>query len=237
MSTATKIQIGWLVALLVGAGSAATLAACSDDSGGTPLPAFQPRERDATAPNDDDDDEPGPGQNDSGAGGSDAGTDANVDCGRPATIRTSPEAGPFCPFQAPGSRSNCALGSTCCLQGQGTPSVCAVGTAEACPEVATDGGVPATRWECDENSDCGEGNACCLVGSGGDAGAPRAVPLSAACSSQFRLVGGRGTRCKASCAADDVEVCNAVDGGTSPCTAGTCVAVSTFGKDLGVCRR
>lgn len=157
-------------------------------------------------------------------GPQDAGKDAPppVDCGPPGQVFTSP-LGPFCPFQAGGTFSNCAVGEHCCQYAEvsATPSTCSAGPT-ACAVAITTG----FDWRCDETNDCPGGQICCFAGI---------ITPHPQCSGLYSASPNvHATACRpAACAAGETRTC----GSTADCPAGqTCTGMRLRGKHFGFCR-
>jgi hypothetical protein len=161
------------------------------------------------------------------SGGDSSGKDGGkIYCDSGLSFHPSPDAGPYCPFQAGDAAfSSCSLGQKCCepLSADGGPSTCINGN-QSCPQ-----GV--TSWECDEKSDCMGQNVCCIQANG-------ALKEDGLCIGQAFVTQVTGSVCKSACS-------GVVDGGTSeaPLCSGqadcpngtTCLKFSKQSKQLGVC--
>jgi hypothetical protein len=131
----------------------------------------------------------------------------------------------------------CAQGETCCWglkpagAGSFDPSSCAA-SVEDCPD-PTDPAKEKLAFDCQETSDCGSGEVCCIVPDtkGSFAGKAPKIP-TAACGT---LITNAGTRCQASCGANDVQACQT----DAECTGGKkCqLAKVAFGNvTMGACK-
>lgn len=191
----------------VACSSAATTVAPETDSGSSA----------DTGPGDSSKDDAGTTTTDSGSK-----TDAGPDCGKAATLHPpTADGGMFCPFSAADGGKNiyCPVADQCCASAKGGPPSTCVPKGSACPSPAD------TVWQCEDPSDCPSAQKCCA--HGGDAGVTAQVDTCGAYLSKFA-----GTRCAASCAANELVVCEA----QSACATGTCTAVKPKGNDIGVCK-
>jgi hypothetical protein len=163
-----------------------------------------------------------------GGGGTDSG--GGVDSGSCAVLKPASGKAAFCPFQAKvdaggvdsGLGPNCAQGSTCCAGQKGPnngpfdPTVCAIGGADKCP-APTNPAFRAEGYECTEADDCATG-VCCI--NPFKAGTAPSLDSYLGCTT---LKGDLGTRCKATCGADELQGCQTV----AECGAGkTCVPIN-----------
>jgi hypothetical protein len=226
----TTLAALFLPALVAGgfaACSASSASIPSDDAGGDVTVAEAGSDDDATPIIDVDS-----GSNPGDAGTKDSGDaktspdsalvpDAARDCGAAPTLHPTPSAGVFCPFQATDAGPNCAAtpGEHCCIypKAASKPATCNT-LAQGC-DVDIDAG--GSDFECDEPADCVGGQICCMDG--------KAVK-DPACYYFGSLV--RQTKCRAGgCNTGELTVCSA----QSQCATGTCTALDTKGKELGVC--
>ena len=218
MKTTMTNKVLWTVGSVALVSSAAmAFVACSSSTTDTAIPTTDS----GSGPD-------GASSGDSGSG-SDGGTttdsgggkDAGPDCGRPATLHPpTPDGGIFCPFSATDGGKNiyCPTADQCCASAKGGPPSTCVLKGSACPNPND------TVWQCEDPSDC-PGQKCCA--HGGDAGVTVKVDTCGSYLSKFA-----GTRCAASCGADELVVCEA----QSACSTGTCTAVNPKGNDIGVCK-
>jgi hypothetical protein len=207
--------------------------ACGDDTtGGGGLPGSPDATSDRTTGD-------GPNRSDVVNPNPDGGDlDAGVDCGRIPQVREAGP-GPYCPFQQnPDGSSlfaNCGANQTCCAPtfvGGGTPpSTCATGNANNC--VYNDAG--GLSWECAGSAHCNGGQVCCMIPRSLDAGADadtKVIPDNNCPTGELRrALNAGGTRCKASCTPQEVQICAIGD----TCATGTCKAFPTNSRDLGAC--
>lgn len=168
----------------------------------------------------------------------DGGGDAPVDCGRLPQVREAGP-GPYCPFQRQPDGAalfaNCGSNQTCCAPtfvGTNTPpSTCVNGNAGAC--VFDDAG--GLAWECAGSAHCSGTQVCCMIPRSLDAGpdADTKVVRDNTCPTGelLRALNAGGTRCKASCSPQEVQICAIGD----TCATGTCKAFPTNSRDLGAC--
>ncbi|MFO0663485.1 MAG: hypothetical protein U0174_06015 [Polyangiaceae bacterium] len=228
MTTTNKMQKTWLLAGAgMFAGTIALMVACTTTTVTNPPP----------------DEDAGEEEQDSGSttkdGSTTTDTGTTTDSGKDGgtcTPKPSPNDGPFCPFafgKDSGAGPNCAKGETCCwglgkaadAGGGFDPTSCVANSAD-CPAPSN----PAKEklmFECQETSDCATG-VCCIVPDQ-DNKKPQ-LPASACAT----LITNAGTRCKASCGADDTQACQ-VD---SECTGGKICRIgkAAFGNVyLGAC--
>lgn len=189
------------------------------DAASPPTPPKQPHANDASTPDaevaDDAATPPPPPK--------DAGADVVVtpDCGAAPTLHPSPGEGVYCPFQAVGAPSKCAIDAHCCVYpaAAGKPATCNQ-AGVACEPVEG-----MADFACDEPADCpgGSNRMCCMKGT---------VEKDPTCYSFGK--GVTGSRCRLdTCAAGEEQLCS----GSGQCPAGkTCVPFATRGKELGACR-
>jgi hypothetical protein len=210
--------------------------ACSTDPVGGGLPTATPTNTADTGT---------PGK-DGGGGGTDGGGGVPDAATCLAKLRPNAAAGPFCPFVPKpdgGVGVNCATGETCCLGSAKLgvdagfdPSECKAGGATACAP-ASDPKQNPSNFECTEKDDCATGQVCCIVPflmalDGG----PSAKPGTGTNANKCVIARGEnGTRCKATCAANDLQGCQQ----DSDCTTGTCTSISVGPGDrvqMGYCK-
>ncbi len=151
----------------------------------------------------------------------DAGT--GPECGTAAKLfPAKPDGGVFCPFSAPTGGKNiyCAETQECCQNPKGTGvSTCEM-KAAACPMMT------AVAWECEDKANCPTGQVCCAHSGTAGTAVTVGTDTCGAFLSKFS-----GTKCAATCAAEELVVCEQ----QSDCTTGTCTAVKPKGNDIGVC--
>ena len=212
-----------------------TIFACSTDNGTTTLPT------------------PDTGRTDTGGGGDPDVVDPPLDPCRDA-FAPRPSTGPRClgvidAGGEGGSGGKNCVGKTeiCCSDGQNAPNMfepseCITGmvsggnsfTVGRCNSTFTaDGG---TEWHCTEKDHCpGTGSICCMIpGPGSNGIFPQENDSWPGCAKtkfqNSRFVGG--TRCKATCAAGEIQLCSS----NTECTAGECIFLSSGGRNIGYCR-
>ena len=129
--------------------------------------------------------------------------------------------GVYCPFSGvDGGRDlTCARVTQQCCE---TPSDDAgASTCEsvgaACPAAGS------TIWECEDAVDCASGKSCCGAA---------VVESDPVCNYLRAAPGFGGTRCKATCGAGEVVICQQQSG----CTTGTCTPLRAAGNSVGTCR-
>lgn len=155
------------------------------------------------------------------------GTDGNtmMDCGTIPTFPT-PEAGPYCPFQAGGDGgifASCATNEHCCeyTADSGLPSTCSAS------QVMCVNSPGAIDWQCDEQGDC-TGMTCCIQGN--------VISKDKFCFGQAFVTGVTGSKCQASCTKTDAGGEAPMCSKSSDCPNGTtCHTFKKSGKNLGVC--
>lgn len=180
--------------------------ACSSDNGEAPLPTV----RDSGTVKDKDA---------SPVESKDASTpkDAGVECGEPTRPFLFGDGGVYCPFSSSDGGKNvyCLSGQQqCCVtpENAGSPATCQDRDTE-CPVAGS------TLLECQHPEDC-EGVCCATAQVGKDV-----------CN--FYLKQFKGTKCRASCQAGEVQVC----GREKDCDDGQeCSGVKAKGSTLGICR-
>lgn len=233
--TTNKMQKTWFMAATgMLAGGIALLVACSSNTV-TQLPADEDAGEDPGSDGGSSGGKDGGGSSSGDGGGSSSG-DGGKDSGT-CTSKATPNDGPFCPFafsKDAGTGPNCAKGETCCwglgkaadAGGGFDPTSCVANSAQ-CPAPST-AGKEKLMFECQETSDCSTG-VCCIVPD--QDGKKPQLPASACAT----LITNAGTRCKASCGADDAVACQT----DAECGAGkTCViGKAAFGNVyLGACK-
>lgn len=240
--------------------SLAVLAACSTDNGTTPTPSTSGKKDADKGDDDDDDDDSNPDGSkpkpaDAGADCSEAPRVRTNSAGFFCSFFTR-DAG----ASDAGGKSNCGNDETCCNPGKADngdfpPSFCAstpVGdkggnnAQAACSDQAAENGsewhaAGSSTWECGDKNNCDDGQVCCMF-TWADAGAmdkvnigkslDKAVP--AACGALQAFKQG-GTRCAASCAADEIRLCGKTD---DSCTGSQkCTPFAALYRDLATCRQ
>lgn len=226
MPGSARILLAFCLVGCSGAGAAAigggdpTEIVSGDDAASGPSPGTPPKQphgNDGSTPPDP------PGEEDAAPPTPrDGGTDAIVtaDCGTAPSLHPSPEAGVYCPFQAVGAPSRCAIGTHCCVYPTNAGKVATCNPLG----VACDPVEGTADFGCDEPADCpGAGQVCCLKGT---------VEKDPACYAFGK--GVTATTCRpTACAVDEAQICS----GSGQCPAGkTCVPFATRGKELGACR-
>lgn len=247
------------LAILLGGTLLATvgvLAACSTDNGTTPLPGQTGNDsgRDSSKTDGGDNNEEDDADTPKDGGG--------ADCSEAPRLRSNDRGGFFCSFFTrdagagdAGGRSNCADDETCCNPGKGgdgefPPSFCAEtetkgGNAPAaCAAQAAANGstwtAGSSAWECGDKNNCDDGQVCCLI-TWADAGPMDKVNIGksldkdipAACNALQAFKQG-GTRCAASCAADQIQLCSNSD---DNCTGNQkCTPFTAQFRDLAYCK-
>lgn len=225
-------------------GAAATsialvLAACSTDNGFSPLPTTGLDSGGGTGSTRDSstrrDTGPTPGEEEE----EDAAIDPNADCSKVPKLRS--QTGVYC-FRGieTDDAGVCGAGRTCCsdVKNNRTFTSKCVDRGEACDfESFADAGLEDGReWHCTESSHCESDQACCVIK--GDMGAPKATVDTKefpGCGTYFNnsdkaFVGG--SRCKTTCAADEVRLC-AKD---EDCTGGAkCKFFKIANRNSGTC--
>ncbi|HVH45581.1 MAG TPA: hypothetical protein VM925_24675 [Labilithrix sp.] len=237
------------------------LAACSTDNGTTPVPGQNGT--DSGSNNTKTDSGKVDTDTDGAASPSDAGADCSEAprlrsntsgffCGFFRRDASAPDSGS-------GSLSACSNDETCCNPGKGggadfPPSFCAKtphdekggdnGQTE-CADQADENGSTwnvsgSTTWECGDKNNCDDGQVCCLV-TWADAGATDKVNIGksldkeipASCGALQAFKQG-GTKCAASCAADQIQLCSTTD---DNCTGNQkCTPFTALFRDLAYCK-
>lgn len=156
----------------------------------------------------------------------DSGTaDAAKECGTAPALHTTPTEGVFCPFQADSGAADASAacpstpGEHCCIypKAANKPATCNT-VAQGCDGEIDAGG---SDFACDEPADCVGGQVCCLDGIA------LKDPVCYYFGSKVRQ-----TKCRiGGCNAGELTVCSA----QADCATGTCTAMDTKGKELGVC--
>lgn len=236
------------------------LAACSTDNGTSPLPGQTNgtdsgrSKGDGGSSTDDDEDEDS---------GSSSGKDAasTADCSTAPKLRNN-EPGFFCSFFTrdaaagdAGGKSNCANDEICCNPGPKTPggkdfppSFCADksggGGNAACAAQAGDNASEwveerSSTWECGDKNACG-GQKCCMftwanaaAGDKVNVGASIDKDVPKACGALMAFKTG-GTRCAATCDAEEIELCSLSDDNCSGSQ--KCTPFSANFRDLAYCK-
>jgi hypothetical protein len=239
------------------------LAACSTDNGSTPLPTQKTvdgsNKTDAKG-TDNTDNTDNTGGSDAGA---DCSAAAYLHNNQPqgffcAHLDRDPSA------EDAGGLSNCANDETCCNSGQDPSknfpkTFCAktplnekgekTAGQTACNAQAQDNGSSwysnfATTWECGDKNNCGDGQVCCIY-TFLDAGANDKVNIGKVYDPNHKLnipdscnalqvFKQGGTRCAASCDADEIQLCSKAD---DSCTGNQkCTPFYAAGRDLAACR-
>lgn len=212
----TRIAWGLLAAGVVATGGI-WMAACSEDSGTTPIPGGQDASKSDSSTTTD-------ATTDTDSGGGDGGCVPTEDARAPS-LHPNADAGAYCPFQPQdaGLPSNCNLDQRCCQfsASANKDSECIARGATCDPEVDAGG----ASWECDEPEDCvgdAGGAVCCLIA--------RDVPQDdKTCHRYGSLV--KGSVCRAQCQTGEFTICSR----DSHCSIGACTPFSTKAKELGVC--
>jgi hypothetical protein len=167
---------------------------------------------------------------DSGGGSGDAGASdammhhdgSEIDSGCSTTLHPTAAGTIYCPSVAAGSMDTMCTAMTqhCCMPSKmsGMMSTC-VASGTACP--AGGGNMGSKVWECSEPANCPSGQVCCATGTIG----------SGTCGA-FQISMFGGTKCAASCAANEGVVCQA----QSDCTTGACTPGTAGGATLGLCK-
>ena len=150
--------------------------------------------------------------------------DAGAECGTaPKLFVPKPDGGIFCPFSATGAGGKniyCPETDQCCENPMGSGVSTCVTKGMACPVMG------ATVWECEDPSNCTAGQKCCAHSGTAGTAVTVATDTCGPYLSKFS-----GTKCAATCAAGELEVCEQ----QSECTMGTCTAVKPKGNSIGVC--
>jgi hypothetical protein len=249
------------LAILVGGSliscGALILAACSNDSGTTPIPTANGGTdggRDAKTT-----DAKG-GSTTDGTPETDSGS---ADCANAPKLRSNDD-GFFCPFlprdAGDASATNCTHDQTCCnpgrnADGKNPPSFCATtpradkGVADQtqCAAQAVDFGSEwiakeGKTWECGDKNNCSTGQVCCMFNqidpplSGTDKvnvgpNLNKTLPVACAAKQAFKY---GGTYCAATCGDEDIQMCSATD---NDCAPKKCVPFEVFpgGRNLAYC--
>ncbi len=158
-----------------------------------------------------------------------AGGDAGS-CGSTPTLHPGSGTNLFCPFGPDaGAPLECTSGQQyCCISGKvgGSypPSDCEAISPSGCTAVKN-GVAGSTQIACeDPATDCPSGQVCC--------GSPNAIALASGCTYD-KLVGFTYSKCAASCAVSEFQICEA----TSQCGSGkTCTPFKAKGLQLGYCK-
>lgn len=224
--------------------------ACGTDNGDadtTPLPTPDGSRADGRATGDGSTTEPGDG-------GTTTISDASIDCGEVPFLPNN-ATGFYCPFKdrdaGDGGRlaSTCANTETCCspnqVGGNFPPAFCATSkTAGSCQSQAaqfsSNWSAGGTSWQCGDKRNCGSNEQCCML-SQPDAGTNK-VNVGATNNTDWPKACGvleayrwNGTACKATCATDELKMCNA----DSDCSANqkcTPFFVQVGNRYFGYCR-
>jgi hypothetical protein len=208
-------------ALLAVAG-ASVLFACSSNQAIDPGPGTSPTATGEAGVKPPDSGDRGNPTTDGGVTG-DAADDGAASCRTARLYPTTADKGVFCPYSGVdgGKDINCPKSTACCQTQKASDgdSKCQP-LGSACP--ATDSGVPAWNWECEDSVNCGTGKVCC--------GAVTLEP-NPDCPYSF----GKDltkTACKTTCAADEKVICQA----QSSCTTGTCTPFRISETWMGTCK-